>query len=196
MNRSQKRKLKRKLANQKREVQINITNRNPPVTPVVSQTRFPRITLQQRIRMLLQKDDVRFEVADTETMRLGVFYKGNESLDAHKEVLVYSDWCCSVKNILAISKKRRLLSCYLLQTEYDGEGWAIDGTNSFRIGPKINHSKKKANLAMKKIMIESKLVVYFVTTRVVARDEQLFYDYLQNDKPTDSELKAYPWLAN
>ena len=195
MNRNQRRRLKRKICNEKKQYLKDILLNNPPVQENLRQkTRF---NIEEKVRLLLTKDDPHFKVKCTNSSAgLGVYYEPEEEndLEAHTPILVYTDWMCSYRHESSISKKRLKFSCYLLNTDLHNEHWTLDGTNSDRVGPKINHSKRNPNLIMKKIMIDNKCVVYFVTIRAITKYEQLFYDYLQNTKPTMAELKSFPWL--
>ena len=58
---------------------------------------------------------------------------------------------------------------------------ATDETNT-SVGPLMNHGPKAANLVTKFIVVEDHLHLCFFALRVIAKNEELFYDYGEKNK--------------
>ena len=189
----QRDKLRRSIAARKEEVKSS----NP--VPTTKWGRNPRKTLSEQIIELLCEDNPDYRVEPAGAMGAGVFYRGEKPVAANKDILVYCDLdraFAATGDYQGVSHKRKKLSCYLLELKHNGVNWVIDGTDSNRVGTKINHSRSAPNLYMKKILIESKLVVYFRTRREIEPGEQLCYNYYQNVKPSAAELQLFPWMSS
>ena len=68
---------------------------------------------------------------------------------------------------------------YMLQAAYEGKRVVFDATyRSNSLGRLINHSKKGANLLLRKpIEVRGKLRIGFIAKRDIQRNEELLFDY-------------------
>ena len=128
-------------------------------------------------------------------MGKGVFWRGNECFPPNQDLLAYCSDTAS-KPATDVSEKRKKKSCYLVETEMDGNRWILDGTNSMRAGPHINHSslKDNQNLRLKKYIYDDKPVAILKTIREIKPGDQLLYDYYSGTTPSEAEKQKFPFL--
>ena len=154
-----------------------------------------RRSTESRIKDLLTKDDNRLSIEQAEGMGKGVFWRGEECLPPNKNLLAYCSDTAS-NPAAEVGEKRKRKSCYLVDTEMDGIPWMIDGTNSMRVGPHINHSSTKGtiNLRLKKFIYNHKPVAILQTIKEIKPGDQLFWDYYSGTKPSEAEKLKFPFL--
>ena len=128
-------------------------------------------------------------------MGKGVFWRGNECFPPNQDLLAYCSETAS-KPAAEVSEKRKKKSCYLVEAEMDGHPWILNGTNSIRVGPRINHSisKDTQNLRLKKYVYDDKPVAILKTIREIKPGDQLLYDYYSGNKPSEAEKQKFLFL--
>ena len=74
--------------------------------------------------------------------------------------------------------ERNKVGSFLLFFKHDSKKLCIDGTaEDGTLGRLINHSRKKANIKMKVVLIDKQPRVVFVALRKIETGEQLLYGY-------------------
>ena len=135
---------------------------------------------QRVVELLREHRDPRFGKRPVENMGTGVFYFGEGDLPAGQDTFVYCDhqWSFKLSEYKDMYPDRCIRSNRLVYTEMKGRKWVLDGENSERLGPFVNHSKEDANLRLRRVMVQGKLIGFFGTTKIIKHGDQLFWDYL------------------
>lgn len=126
-------------------------------------------------------------------MGRGVIWRGAETIPVDVDLLAYCDLQNSTRAD-KVKKRRRDNSSYLIETDLNGEPWILDGTNSRRVGPQINHSQVEANLFMRKDIFENRVVIVLRTCKEINFGDQLFYGYFRGAEPSEEESHYFPFL--
>ena len=83
-------------------------------------------------------------------------------------------------------------SFVILEFKFQDKKWALDATiENGSFSCLINHSKKFQNVKPTVSNLNGKPSVFFIATKDISKDEELFFDYGDNSKKSQCN---FPWL--